>query len=520
MTDPIPTDSIRLGGDLTPADVAAIAAGARLELDPAALSAVQANRATLERILSSGTAVYGISTGFGALVSNVVAPELQRHLQVNLLRSHAAGTGDDLPSGIVRAAMAVRLRGLLRGHSGIRGEVIEHVAALLNAGYAPCVPRSGSLGASGDLAPSAHAFLPLLGEGHALDRSGRRVTGAEALAGAGLEPLELDSKEGLALINGTHFMSAIGGLVAVRVAALLDAVDAVTAATLDAMRGNLAAFEDRVHALRALGGQRRSAANIRAALVRSTRTAGLGSPRLQDAYSLRCAAQVHGAAREGLRFFTELVTADLNAVTDNPLVFEDPAEVVSAGNFHGQSLALAFDTLRLSLADVGSISERRTFRLVSPSLNGRLPAFLTPDAGASSGYMVIQYTAAALVAELRALAQPVSIDSIPTSDNQEDHVSMGMTAALMALDALTRLEKIVAIELLCAVQAIDCDPGEPGQVTAGLYEEVRARVATLAADRPPADDLAAVLPLVADGTVAELLRAAVASSQPAGSSPS
>ena len=253
------------------------------------------------------------------------------------------------------------------------------------------------------------------------------VSGAEALAALGLQPLQLESKEGLALINGTHFMSAIGALIAVRVGALLDAIDLVAAATIDALRGALPAFEPRVHRLRPIPGQSVSAANIRAALDGSGRIAGPGSSRLQDAYSLRCAAQVHGAAREAFRFFSELVLADLNAVTDNPLVFEDPLEVISAGNFHGQSLALAFDTLRLALADLGSISERRTFRLVSPSLNGRLPAFLTTDAGTSSGYMVVQYTAAALVAELRALAHPVSVDSIPTSDNQEDHVSMGMT---------------------------------------------------------------------------------------------
>ena len=236
-------------------------------------------------------------------------------------------------------------------------------------------------------------------------------------------------------------MSAIGALLEVRVRGLLDAIDLVAAATIDALRGALPAFEERVHRLRPLVGQGTSAANIRAALHGSSRIAGPGSARLQDAYSLRCAAQVHGAAREALRFFSELVRGDLNAVTDNPLVFDDPPEVISAGNFHGQALALAFDTLRLALADLGSISERRTFRLLSPSLNGRLPAFLTTDAGTSSGYMVVQYTAAALVAELRALAHPVSVDSIPTSDNQEDHVSMGMTAALMALDATDRLER-------------------------------------------------------------------------------
>ncbi len=509
----MPDDQVILNGELSTAQVAAIGAGARLGLDREALTRVQANRETLERILSTGTAVYGISTGFGALVTNAVAPEMQRHLQVNLLRSHAAGTGEDLPAEVVRGAMAVRLNGLLLGHSGVRPVVLERVAELLNAGYVPRVPRTGSLGASGDLAPSAHAFLPLLGEGEAFAPTGALLPGAEVLARLGSEPLALDSKEGLALINGTHFMSAIGALVATRVARLLDGIDVVCAATVDALRGALPAFDPRVHRLRPLGGQARSAANIVAALRGSQRVggdpsrAGVGSGSLQDAYSLRCAAQVHGAAREGFRFFSELVAADLNAVTDNPLVFDDPAEVISAGNFHGQSLAVAFDTLRLGLADLAAISERRTFRLVSPSLNGRLPAFLTTDPGASSGYMVIQYTAAALVAELRALAHPVSIDSIPTSDNQEDHVSMGMTAALMALEAVGRLERVVAIELLCACQALDCDPGPAGDIVTALHAAVRERVPTLTRDRPPADDLRDVLELVEAGTPARLLAA-------------
>ncbi|MDQ6835260.1 MAG: histidine ammonia-lyase [Actinomycetota bacterium] len=498
-------ETVVLNGELDAAAVAAIGRGATMELDPTALDRVAGNRRVLEEILSTGTPVYGISTGFGALVSNTVAPELQRHLQVNLLRSHAAGTGPDLPADVVRGAMAVRANGLLRGHSGVRPLVIERVVALLNAGYVPRVPRTGSLGASGDLAPSAHAFLPLLGEGEVVAGTGELVSGAQALEAIGLEPLELESKEGLALINGTHFMSAIGALVSVRVARLLDAIDVVAAATIDALRGALPAFDPRVHRLRRLAGQSTSAANIRAALEGSGRIAGPGSARLQDAYSLRCAAQVHGAGREAWRFFSELVHADLNAVTDNPLVFDDPPEVISAGNFHGQGLALAFDTLRLGLADLGSISERRTFRLLSPTLNGRLPEFLTRDAGTSSGYMVAQYTAAALVAELRALAHPVSVDSIPTSDNQEDHVSMGMTAAVMALEACERLERVVAIELLCAGQALDCDPGEPGRLVAELHAAVRRRVEPLTADRPPAADLAAVLPLISEGTVAALM---------------
>jgi histidine ammonia-lyase len=491
-----------LTGQVTADEIAAVGAGADIELDPEGLRRVAANREVLERLVSEDTHIYGITTGFGALVSERVSPEMHRGLQLNLLRSHAAGTGEDLPRDAVRAAIAIRLNSLLRGHSGIRPLVLERAALLLNRGFVPCVPRSGSLGASGDLAPSAHAFLPLLGEGRVAGPDGAEIPAAAMLDQLGLEPLELEAKEGLALINGTHFMAGVGALMTVRVRALLDTIDLVAAITVDALRGTVAAFDARVHELRALDGQVTSAANIRASLAGSTRHEG---DRLQDAYSLRCAAQVHGAAREAFGFFERLLAADVNAVTDNPLVFDDPPAVISAGNFHGQSLAVAFDTLRLSLADLGSISERRTFRLLSPSLNGVLPAFLSPTAGPSSGYMIAQYAAAALVVELRALAHPVSVDSIPTSDNQEDHVSMGMTAAVMALESVRRLELIVAYELLCACQALDCDPGGPGELVAAAHAAVRERVTQLVEDRPPADDLAAVAPLVRDGSLARLL---------------
>jgi histidine ammonia-lyase len=491
-----------LTGQVTADDIAAIGAGAGIELDGEALRRVAANRGVLETLVRGDTHIYGITTGFGALVSERVLPELHRGLQLNLLRSHAAGTGEDLPRDVVRAAIAIRLNSLLRGHSGIRPLVLERAALMLNQGFVPCVPRSGSLGASGDLAPSAHAFLPLLGEGRVVGPEGAPISASEMLGRLGLEPLELEAKEGLALINGTHFMAGVGALMTVRVRALLDTIDLVAAITVDALRGAVAAFDARVHELRSIGGQVTSAGNIRASLAGSTRH---DTGRLQDAYSLRWPAQVHGAAREAFGFFERMVAADVNAVTDNPLVFDDPPAVISAGNFHGQSLAIAFDTLRLALADLGSISERRTFRLLSPSLNGVLPAFLSPSAGPSSGYMIAQYAAAALVAELRALSHPVSVDSIPTSDNQEDHVSMGMTAAVMALESVSRVELIVAYELLCACQALDCDPGAPGELVAAAHAAVRERVTTLVEDRPPADDLAEVVPLVRDGSLARLL---------------
>jgi histidine ammonia-lyase len=497
--------AITLKGSLDADAVAAMAHGARIEFDDSALSAVAANRAVFEEILASGTPLYGITTGFGALVSERVAPEFHRGLQVNLLRSHASGTGEELSREVVRAALVIRLNSLLRAHSGVRPVVLERIREMLNHGYVPRVPRTGSLGASGDLAPSAHAFLPLLGEGEVRDNMGHLIDGAQALRELGLEPLVLEAKEGLALINGTHFMAGIGALLTVRVRVLLDVLDAVAAATIDALRGVLPAFDARVHRLRPLPGQERSAANIRTALAGSNRVHGPGGGRLQDAYSLRCVAQVHGAAREAFAFFARLIDVDLNAVTDNPLVFDDPPEVISAGNFHGQSLALAFDTLRIALADLGSISERRTFRLVSPTLNGDLPAFLSPTPGFCSGYMVVQYAAAALLSELRALAHPVSVDSVPTSDNQEDHVSMGMTAALMALDSVDRLERIVACELLCAAQAIDVDPDMPGEAGAALHAAVRRSVPMLVEDRPPGPDIERVLELIVDGTAARAI---------------
>jgi histidine ammonia-lyase len=503
-----PPDGIRpgmstvvLNGRLSADEVVAIAGGSEVGLAADALERVERNRRAFARLVERGTPIYGVTTGHGALVLSEVPREHQRQSQANLLRSHAAGAGEELPDAVVRAALGVRLNGLLRGHSGIRPLVLRLLADLLNAGLIPCVPRTGSLGASGDLAPSAHAFLPLIGEGTVRAADGRRLTGAEALRELDAEPLVLEAKEALALINGTHFMAGIGALLVVRVRRLLDVADLVAATTIDALHGALAPFDSRVHRLRGIAGQRESAAIIAAALRGSDYDRG-GDESLQDAYSLRCAAQIHGSAREAWGFFGRLVAAEVNAVTDNPVVFRD--EVISAGNFHGQALALAFDTLRLALADLGSVAERRTFRLLSPSLNGALPAFLSPSPGPANGYMIVQYVSAALLSELRALAHPVSIDNVPTSDNQEDHVSMGMTGALLALQAVERVERIVAGELLCACQAIDCRPDPPAPAVARVHALVRERVAPLEEDRPPADDVAALLPLVQGDELARL----------------
>jgi histidine ammonia-lyase len=499
-------DAVTLTGrDLDPATVWRTAVdGAPVAIDLAALEEVAANRTALEAAILRGDSIYGVTTGLGALVRERVSAGGAATMQRDVLRSHAAGVGEPLPAEVVRAAMTIRLNGLLRARSGVRPVVVERIGGVLNAGIVPVVPRTGSLGASGDLAPSAHAFLVLVGEGEAVGPDGVRRSGAEALRAARIEPLELAPKEALALLNGTHFMAAIGALLAVRCARLAATADGVAALSLEALRGEPAAFDPEVHALRPVPGQLRSAAVVQA-LTQGSERLGTRERDLQDAYSFRCVPQVHGAAREGIAFFRRLVEIDLNAVTDNPIVLAGPARVVSAGNFHGQPLALAFDTLRLVLADLASISERRTFRLLSPSLNFGLPAFLTPEAGSSSGYMVVQYTAAALLSELRALAHPVSHDTVPTSDNQEDHVSMGMTAALLASESVLRLELVLAIEALCAAQALELVPGRPGRGTADLHALVRSRVAPLEDDRPPAPDIEAVRQLVGSGALAEVV---------------
>jgi histidine ammonia-lyase len=476
----------------------------RVSLDPAAMEQVASNRAALEAAMERGDAIYGVTTGLGALEREHVSLPEAFAAQRAVLRSHAAGVGAPLSREVVRAAISIRVQGLLRGYSGIRPLVLERIADLLNADLVPVVPRTGSLGASGDLAPSAHAFLPLIGEGELEDADGRRASAADLLAEHGLEPLALAPKEALALINGTHFMAAIGALVCLQARNLLDAADAIAALSLEALYGQPGAFEARVHVLRELDGQATTAENVRAMVAGSERI-GASNGSVQDAYSLRCIPQVHGAAREAMAFFSRLVEVDLNAVTDNPLVFDDPLVVISAGNFHGQSLALAFDTLRLALADLGSISERRSFRLVSPSLNGDLPAFLSRNAGAGTGYMVAHYTGAALLADLRALASPVSADNVPTSDNQEDHVSMGMTAALLAIASCDALATLFAVEALCAAQAVDLSEGRLGDGSGRLFALIREHVPTLVEDRPPANDITAVAGLITSGGVAAVL---------------
>ncbi len=463
-------------------------------LSPDAVTRVDASRAVVDRQALGDTPVYGINTGFGALAETAIPRDALGALQVNLLRSHAAGVGDALPVRAVRAAMALRANVLAKGFSGIRRSTLERLLDLLNHRVHPRVPSRGSVGASGDLAPLAHLSLVLIGEGHAsvADDATMR-SGRDALAAAGLSPVTLGPKEGLALINGTQPSTAVAALAVAGADRLARAADVAAALSIDALRGSLHPFDARIHEARPYAGQIASAANIRglladSAINRSHEHCG----RVQDAYSLRCAAQVHGAAREAFTFARTLLMTEANAATDNPMVFADEDEIVSGGNFHGAPVAIAADVAAIALAQLATISERRSDRLVNPALSD-LPAFLTADSGLQSGYMMAQVTAAALTSEIKTLAHPASVDTIPTSANREDHVSMSMGAALKAAQALDLAIRVLAVEILCACQAIDLlAPLTTSPLLARVHANVREVVPALTTDRPPAPDIEAI----------------------------
>ena len=435
----------------------------QVALAPDAARRIEASRQVVDRAAAGIEPVYGINTGFGALAETAVPHEALGALQLNLLRSHAAGVDEPLPVRTVRATMALRANVLAKGFSGIRRTTVEHLLALLNRRVHPRVPSRGSVGASGDLAPLAHLSLVLVGEGEATVAADPEVpSGRAALARAGLEPVTLGPKEGIALINGTQPSTAIAALALVGAERLARAADVTAALSIDALRGSIKPFDSRIHDARPYDGQVISARNIRRLLEGSAINASHADcGRVQDAYSMRCAPQVHGAAREALGFVRRIVTLEANAATDNPMVFlGDPDganrddEIISGGNFHGAPIALAADFLVLALAQLATISERRSDRLVNPVLSD-LPAFLTRHSGLQSGFMMAQVTAAALASEIKTLAVPASVDSIPTSANREDHVSMSMGAAHKASRALHLATRVVAIELLCGAQAID-----------------------------------------------------------------
>ncbi len=493
------------GRSLTIAEVVRVARdpAVRVGLDPQARAALVDSRRLVEAAIASGQTIYGINTGFGKLANVRIAPEQLDQLQTNLIRSHAAGVGVPLPASVVRAVMLLRANVLLRPTSGVRPALVDALVAMLNAGVVPLVPEQGSVGASGDLAPLSHIGLALMGEGEVLEEKETAPAGG-ALAAAGLAPYRFGPKEGLAFINGTQAQTALLALLVHDAQVLWRTATAAAAMSLEALRGTPAPLDPRIHEARPHRGQLRAAALMRELLEASEirESHRENDPRVQDAYSLRCAPQVLGAVADALAFAEATVTVELNASTDNPLVFPD-GEVISGGNFHGQPVAQALDILAMTLTTLQAIAERRVERLVNPDLSQGLPAFLTGEPGLSSGFMMVQITAASLVAESRALAMPASIGSIPTDANQEDFVPMGMAAAYKAQRILANAQRVVAAELLCAAQGLEfLKPLRPGRGVARLFARLRGLVPGITAlteDRPPAPDLERLARAVAEG---------------------
>lgn len=478
---------ILTGKDLTLEEVHAIARErARVVIAPEAEEAMRASRAFVEAAIAEGKIIYGVTTGFGHFKHIVISPEQTEELQVNLIRSHATGVGAPLPEDMVRAALVVRLNSLLRGHSGIRNEVVHALRDVLNHDVYPYVPSKGSVGSSGDLAPLSHMMLVLMGEGEVLVE-GRRVPSAQVLAEKGLRPVTLRAKEGLALNNGTSVQTGIGALAVYDALQLARVADIAYALSLEVLMGTLTACDARIHALRPHRGQSVVAQNTRALCADSEIMAShKDCGRVQDAYSLRCAPQVQGASRDTIAYARSVVTCELNSVTDNPLIFAADGDVLSAGHFHGEPIAQVMDFLKIGVCELGNISERRTARLIDPALSEGLPAFLIgkAQAGISSGLMIPQYVAAALVSENKVLAHPASVDSIPTSANQEDHVSMGTIAARQAYEIVQNVHNVLVIELLSAAQAVEFrKPLQLGKGTRAAYALIREHVDALEKDR-------------------------------------
>ena len=538
--DPI----VLTGADLSIAAVEAVARhGRQAVLDPSARQRMQESRALIERLVAAGEVVYGVTTGFGALATRFIEPADAERLQENLLMSHAAGVGAPLDTEIVRAMLVLRANTLALGHSGCRPELVDRLLAFLDLGVHPVVPAQGSVGASGDLAPLAHLALPLIGRGR-VELRGQVVPALVALREVGLEPLVLGAKEGLALLNGTQLMTAIGALLLADADRLCATASVAAAVSVEALLGTDVAFSAAYQLARPHPGQIAVAAELRHLLRDSSVQTGHhgDAHKVQDPYSLRCVPQVHGAVRDALDHLRRVLDIEMNSATDNPLVFPEGGvaaedalatgggRVISGGNFHGEPVALALDFAKIAIAELGSISERRTSLLLDPRLNGGLPAFLAGPSGLDSGLMIIQYTAAALVSENKVLAHPASVDSIPTSANQEDHVSMGPIAARHARTVLEHVERILAIELVAGVEALDQRLASLASLAAGVGEDgedgaaphagrpapipgagvaeartrVRAVVPPLAGDREPGPDLAAATRLVHDGALVDL----------------
>jgi histidine ammonia-lyase len=503
--------TVVLGEALTLDDVVAVARGEEVALAPAAAERMERARRVVETVLDAGDTVYGVNTGLGSLATVRLAPDELRRLQHDLLRSHAVGVGPPLGEREVRAMLLLRAQVLAMGHSGVRPVLAERLVEFLNRECLPIVPEQGSLGASGDLAPLAHLALPLVGEGEVL-LEGNRMTGAMALARLGLEPLSLEPKEGLSLINGTQAMLAVGLLAADRCRRLAKAADVAAAMTIDGILGTDRPFDERLQRLRPHPGQVVSASNLRRLLAGSEITAShrKSAHLVQDAYSLRCVPQVHGAFRDTLAHATAVLEREMGSVSDNPIVLPESGEVVSGGNFHGQPVAVALDALAAATVSLASISERRLYRLLDPGTNNGLPAFLVDRAGLNTGFMIVQYTAASLVSESKSLAHPASVDSIPSSAGQEDHVSMGMTSARHARACVQIAETVIALEALAAAQALDLRrPLKPAPATAAALGATRQRVRFLDGDRALKPDIDEAIELLESGALLDAVEASI-----------
>jgi histidine ammonia-lyase len=487
---------------MTLEDLAAIARdGAVVRLAAESEERIRKARELIEKWVREGRVIYGVTTGFGALSGVTISVEDARDLQRNILMSHAAGVGQPLDEEAVRATMALRVKDLAKGHSGIRVETVRRLVDLLNHRVCPVVPEKGSVGASGDLAPLAHLSLVLIGLGEAYF-AGERISGAEALGRCGLEPLELEAAEGLALVNGTQVTNGIGSLALHDSIQLSKLADVAAAMSLEVLMGSRTEFDPRIHRVRPHPGQAATADNLR----RITQNSEIISShedccRVQDAYTLRCSPQVHGASKDAIAYTRRVLETEMNSATNNPLIFADSEEFLLGGNFHGQPVGLALDFLCMAVAELASISERRVERLVNPQLSG-LPAFLVENGGLHSGFMIAQYTAASLVSENKVLAHPACVDSIPTSANKEDHVPMSTISARKCREIVKNAQCVIAIELLCGAQAMDLFTNlRPGRGTMAAYEAIRGAVSHLERDRVLSYDIEGVLGLMRNGKI-------------------
>lgn len=493
------------GDTLTLEEVAAVCRNyEEVELSDYAVQKIIESRKVVDEFVENEKVVYGITTGFGKFSDVTISKEESKTLQENLIISHAVGAGKPFETEVVRGIMLLRINNLAKGYSGARLVTVQTMIEMLNKRVHPIVPEKGSLGASGDLAPLSHMVLPMIGLGQA-EYMGQVMTGKEAIEKAGIPVIELTAKEGLALINGTQVMTAVGALTLYDALNIVKAADIAAALSFEAQNGVVDALDYRLHEIRPHKGQIETAKILSELLAGSKMTTRQGEIRVQDAYSLRCVPQVHGASKDAISYVKEKVETEMNSVTDNPIIFPETKEGISGGNFHGQPMALAFDFLGIALAELANISERRIERLVNPALSG-LPAFLVDHGGLNSGYMIVQYSAAALVSENKILAHPASVDSIPSSANQEDHVSMGTIAARKAKEIMENVRRVLATEILCACQGIDLRGNKGlGAGTKIVYREVRKLIPMLKKDRPLYEDINKCEELIINGTITKIL---------------